>query len=312
MVAELDRQTGDFEKCCHAGVALLLFALDWLRRRKPASAPDWFTAHPVPLSGFTSPNSRPMPPRRGRGVTGPPRPKSRLPSVASGRPLPEPRGPDNGRCSNAPLPLLVRMHPAIRRDAKPSGAAFAHSAEAVTEPGAEGIGVDPACRRGIFRGWRQLSDAIAAPSTNALKQSSWYRIRVTRSARSAGLRWSRGGTAPTFPHSNLSNVQIEGRQPKRTLLSKIDSRFNQIPGVQSSGDGAAPLMFVQGARETISRCRRGHFYHPAKCYYAMRPREIPRPKCTTRSKRLQKKGGEDAFVHHVRIVFPFRREGTCQ
>ena len=52
----------------------------------------------------------------------------------------------------------------------------------------EGIGVDLACRRGIFRGWRQLSDAIAAPSTNALKQNSWYRIRVTRSARSAGLR----------------------------------------------------------------------------------------------------------------------------
>ena len=51
-----------------------------------------------------------------------------------------------------------------------------------------GIGVDLACRGGIFRGWRQLSDAIAAPSTNALKQSSWYRIRVTRSARSAGLR----------------------------------------------------------------------------------------------------------------------------
>ncbi len=25
-----------------------------------------------------------------------------------------------------------------------------------------------------------------------------------------------------------------------------------------------------------------------------------------------KQGGEDAFVHHVRIVFPFRREGTCQ
>jgi hypothetical protein len=40
----------------------------------------------------------------------------------------------------------------------------------------------------IFREWRQLSDAIAAPSTNALKQSSWYRIRVTRSALSARLR----------------------------------------------------------------------------------------------------------------------------
>src|SRR5882672_3899637 len=89
----------------------------------------------------------------------------------------------------------------------------------------------------IFREWRQLSDAIAAPSTNVLKQSSWYRIRVTRSARSAGLRWSRGGTAPTFPHSNLSNVQIEGRQPRRTLLGKIDNRFNQILGVNRAVTG---------------------------------------------------------------------------
>jgi hypothetical protein len=40
----------------------------------------------------------------------------------------------------------------------------------------------------IFVGWRQLSNAIAAPSTDALKRSSWYRIRVTRSARSVGLR----------------------------------------------------------------------------------------------------------------------------
>jgi hypothetical protein len=30
----------------------------------------------------------------------------------------------------------------------------------------------------IFREWRQLCDAIAAPSTDALKKSSWYRIRV--------------------------------------------------------------------------------------------------------------------------------------
>jgi hypothetical protein len=61
----------------------------------------------------------------------------------------------------------------------------------------------------IFRAWRQLSDAIAAPSINALKQRYWYRKRVTRSARSAGPRWSRGGKAPTFPHSSLSNVQTE-------------------------------------------------------------------------------------------------------
>src|SRR5437879_5973758 len=39
----------------------------------------------------------------------------------------------------------------------------------------------------IFPGWRQLCNAIAAPRTDALKRSSWYRIRVTRSARSAEL-----------------------------------------------------------------------------------------------------------------------------
>src|SRR6266478_4873291 len=40
-------------------------------------------------------------------------------------------------------------------------------------------------------------------------------------------------------------------------------------------------------RQILGRCRRGHFYHPAKCYYAIRPWEIPRPECTTRSKRVQ-------------------------
>jgi hypothetical protein len=44
------------------------------------------------------------------------------------------------------------------------------------------------CRRRIFREWRQLSDAIAALSTNALKQSSWYRTPVTHPVKSAGLR----------------------------------------------------------------------------------------------------------------------------
>src|SRR5438105_8871709 len=76
-------------------------------------------------------------------------------------------------------------------------------------------------------------------------------------------------------------------------------------------DGAVTRPHLSSS-ETISRCRRGHVYHPAKCYDAIRPWEIPRPECTTRSKRLQKQGGEDASVHHVCIVFPFRREGTCQ
>jgi hypothetical protein len=88
------------------------------------------------------------------------------------------RGPEPAALS----PLLIRMMPIHQ------GRGFARSAEAVAEPGARGIGVELACRRGIFREWRQLSGAIAAPSTNALKKSSWYRTRVTRSARSAGLR----------------------------------------------------------------------------------------------------------------------------
>ena len=46
----------------------------------------------------------------------------------------------------------------------------------------------------------------------------------------------------------------------------------------------------------ISRCRRGHFYHPAKCYYAIRPWEIPRSECALKTP--SKQGGEDAFVHH--------------
>src|ERR1700694_106736 len=92
-----------FEKCCHAGDALLLFALGWLRTRKPPSTPDSFTAHPVPLSGFTSPNSRRLPPRHGRGVTGPPTPRSKRRGVVSKARLPKPRRPLIGERSNAPL-----------------------------------------------------------------------------------------------------------------------------------------------------------------------------------------------------------------
>jgi len=119
MAAQLDGNKGDLEKCCHAGDALLPFASGLLRRRKPASAPDWFTAHPVPSSGFTSPNSRPMPPRHGRAVTGPPRPKSRLPGAASGTRLPEPRAPGSGRCSNAPHRRTLQRP--LRAQAMPLG-----------------------------------------------------------------------------------------------------------------------------------------------------------------------------------------------
>jgi hypothetical protein len=43
------------------------------------------------------------------------------------------------------------------------------------------------CKR-IFETWLQSSNAIAAPSTDALMRSSWYRIPVTHPVRSAGLR----------------------------------------------------------------------------------------------------------------------------
>ena len=64
--------------------------------------------------------------------------------------------------------------------------------------------------------------SIAAPSTNALKQSSWYRIRVTRSARSAGAALESWWTSTHIPSFDLPNVQAEGRQQRRTHLSKID------------------------------------------------------------------------------------------
>jgi hypothetical protein len=65
-----------------------------------------------------------------------------------------------------------------------------------------------------FLVWRQLFNAIAALSTDALKRSSWYRKRVTRSARSVGLRWNRGRKAPTSQHTSLLSVRQRG--PRRT------------------------------------------------------------------------------------------------
>ena len=48
--------------------------------------------------------------------------------------------------------------------------------------------LEPARRRRIFREWLQSSNAIAVLSTDALKQSSWYRTPVTHPVKSAGLR----------------------------------------------------------------------------------------------------------------------------
>jgi hypothetical protein len=62
----------------------------------------------------------------------------------------------------------------------------------------------------IFREWRRLSDvSIAAPSTDALKKSSWCPTPVTQAVRSAATRSSLGWKTPTLPHSSWSNVRTE-------------------------------------------------------------------------------------------------------
>jgi hypothetical protein len=70
-------------RCCHAGDALLPFALGWLRARKLPSIRDWFTAHPVPLSGSMSRGFRNPPLRCGREATEPRRPISKRRGVVS-------------------------------------------------------------------------------------------------------------------------------------------------------------------------------------------------------------------------------------
>jgi hypothetical protein len=117
----------------------------------------------------------------------------------------------------------------------------------------------------IFRGWRQLFNAIAAPSTDALKRSSWHRIRVTRSARSAGLRWSRGKKAPTFPHTSLLNVHRQKagmtshpkrpRDPNQLAKSIIDIATAQKPDRDPTPEeqGKDPAAAVLEGREGAGR-----------------------------------------------------------
>ena len=98
--------------------------------------------------------------------------------------------------------------------------------------------------------WRQLCNAIAAPSTDALKRSSWYRTRVTQSARSAELPSNRGWKAPTFPNTNSSNV-LESRNdtsPVRLIW------FRQKANIESSGASQD-----QGAHFVITARSRGSY-----------------------------------------------------
>ena len=79
----------------------------------------------------------------------------------------------------------------------------------------------------VFHGWRQLFNAIAAPSTDALKRNSWHRTRVTRSAWSAELRWNCGRKAPVFRHMSLLSVRQRSRS---------EVRPPQVGGLLSSAD----------------------------------------------------------------------------
>ncbi len=99
-----------FERCCHAGDALLSFALRWPRARKPPSAPDSFTAHHAPSSVFTSPNSRHPPQRCGREVTGPLKPRSRRHGIVSKARQPKPHKPPVGRRNNPLADLGAHNH----------------------------------------------------------------------------------------------------------------------------------------------------------------------------------------------------------
>ena len=73
---------GGFARCRCAGDALLSFAC-WVHAQKLRGHLDLFTAHPVPLSGFTSPGFRSPPLKCGREATEPRRPRSRRRGVVS-------------------------------------------------------------------------------------------------------------------------------------------------------------------------------------------------------------------------------------
>ena len=73
-------------------------------------------------------------------------------------------------------------------------------------------------------------------------------VRVTRSARSVGLRWNRGRKAPTFPYTNLLHVQTESRNDWRDgrILSSCPFRVKLRPWRTRA---RGPLVPVNGHRQ---------------------------------------------------------------
>src|SRR6266446_8173595 len=122
------------------------------------------------------------------------------------------------------------------------------------------------------------------------------------------------GTRLRQGFAGLSSVSPPKLQRRRAKPGH-DGKWNHVQGVRKSlkmlADGAGPL-FVQGACETIFEVPTRPFLSPREvllCHQAV-GNSASRMHYTLKTP--SKQGGDDASVHHVCIVFPFRREGTCQ
>jgi hypothetical protein len=140
----------------------------------------------------------------------------------------------------------------------------------------------------IFPEWRRLSDVpIAAPSTDALKKSSWCHTPVTQTVRSAATRWSLGWKTPTLPYSSWSNVQtkhlnnneaasflsLRSSRSRRTTRSSYSApeKLSRAPGTLWCRDHSKPKaceaksrtgtflsgMPISSARGGVPQSRRG-------------------------------------------------------
>jgi hypothetical protein len=111
-IRSLDRNRG-LEGCCHAGYAPPRFLPARFRRRTRRNVRASSVARPAPWFAIMSRNTPPLPPRRGRVVTAPARPRSRQRGTVSGALLPKPQrrlaGPRNNH------PQIVLRSVALRR-----------------------------------------------------------------------------------------------------------------------------------------------------------------------------------------------------
>ncbi len=187
------------------------------------------------------------------------------------------------------------MHPEIQRDRCASNGHMVRDARRCRAPHHEG-----------FRPYPESLTENAANGMGFLTKLVMPGTRV-RLRRPEHMPLCRASTS--WVCAQARKTWMAGTSSAKTrfaLLPGHDGKWNHVQAVRKSlkmlADGAGPL-FVQGACETISRCRRGHFYHPAKCYYAIRPWEFPRPECTLKTPSTQ--GGETCLcssrMHRIPI-----------